>query len=283
LDRYEVRRLPSADPVRDLEKIRSYCEANRIDQAILGSGSARKGGGYDFRLVVYNRQKDSITVDRKGSSTGALDMFDVTDALVASLLDGLSGTHLLFGSLAVQSSPAGATVAVNGKTVGTAPLSLRGLPVGAVEITAELEGHEAARATLMIVDGDTTNASLSLPRSTGTLALVVPKDAVVEAKSAEIGQKELTGAGGTELPTGDYEVQASCPGLPAVSTRVTITRGFSAQLLPWTKGYLDVQAVPAGALIVVDGVERGVAPLVVETEPGPLHKVELKLPKYETY
>src|SRR5208283_4583993 len=188
-----------------------------------GSGSARKGGGYDFRLVVYNRQKDSISVDRKGSSTGALDMFDVTDALVASLLDGLSGTHLLFGSLAVQSSPAGATVAVNGKTVGTAPLSLRGLPVGAVEITAELEGHEAAKATLMIVDGNTTNASLSLPRSTGTLA-------VVEVKSAEIGQKELTGAGGTELPTGDYEVQASCPGLPAVSTRVTITRGFSAQL-----------------------------------------------------
>src|SRR5208283_5916948 len=203
--------------------------------------------------------------------------------LVASLLDGLSGTHLLFGSLAVQSSPAGATVAVNGKTVGTAPLSLRGLPVGAVEITAELEGHEAAKATLMIVDGNTTNASLSLPRSTGTLALVVPKDAVVEVKSAEIGQKELTGAGGTELPTGDYEVQASCPGLPAVSTRVTITRGFSAQLLPWTKGYLDVQAVPAGALIVVDGVERGVAPLVVEGEPGTPHRVELRKDKYEAY
>ena len=283
LDRYELRRLPPADPVRDREKIRSYCEANRIDQAILGSGSARTGGGYDFRLVVYNRQKDSITVDRKGSSTGALDMFDVTDALVASLLDGLSGTHLLFGSLAVQSSPPGATVAVNGKTVGTAPLSLRGLPVGAVEISGELEGHEAARATLTIVDGSTTNASLSLPRSTGTLALVVPKDAVVQVKSTEIGQKDLTGPGGTELPTGDYEVEASCPGLPAVSGRVTITRGSSAQLLLWKKGYLDVQAEPAGASIVVDGVERGLAPLVVEVEPGPLHQLELKLPKYKTY
>src|SRR5271157_1271861 len=186
LDRYEVRRLAAADPVRDLEKIRAYCEANRIDQAILGSGSARTGGGYDFRLVVYNRQSDSITVDRKGSSTGALDIFDVTDALVASLLDGLSGTHLLYGSLAVASNPSGATLAVNGKTVGKAPLSLRGLPVGAVEITAELEGHESAKATLAIADGNTTNASLSLPRSMGTLGLVVPKDAVVEVKSAEI-------------------------------------------------------------------------------------------------
>ena len=283
LDRYEVRRLPSADPVRDLDKIRAYCEANRIDQAILGSGSARKGGGYDFRLVVYNRQSDSITVDRKGSSTGALDMFDVTDALVASLLDGLGGTHLLYGSLAVLSSPSGATVAVNGKTVGKAPLSLRGLPVGAVELSAELDGHESAKATLMIVDGNTTNARLSLPRTTGTLALVVPKDAVMEVKSAEIGQKEITGPGGTELPTGDYEVQAGCPGLPAVNTRVTITRGSNAQLLPWKKGYLDVQAVPAGASIVVDGIERGVTPLVVEVEPGTPHRVELRKDKYEVY
>src|SRR5208283_5082698 len=68
-----------------------------------------------------------------------------------------------------------------------------------------------------------------------------------------------------------------------VSTRVTITRGFSAQLLPWTKGYLDVQAVPAGASIIVDGVERGVAPLVVDVEPGSPHRVELRKDKYETY
>jgi len=283
LDRYEVRRLASADPVRDLDKIRAYCEANRIDQAILGSGSARTGGGYDFRLVVYNRQKDAITVDRKGSSTGALDMFDVTDALVTSLLDGLSGTHLLFGSLAVQSSPAGAMVAVNGKTVGTAPLSLRGLPVGAVEISGELEGHEAATATLTIVDGSTTNASLSLPRSTGTLALVVPKDAMVQVKSAEIGQKELTGPGGTELPTGEYEVQASCPGLPAVSGRVTIIRGASVQLLPWKKGYLALESDPEGVSVVVDDQDKGKTPVVVEVEPETLHRVEMKKEKYKAY
>jgi hypothetical protein len=44
-----------------------------------------------------------------------------------------------------------------------------------------------------------------------------------------------------------------------------------------------VQAVPAGATIVVDGVERGVAPLVVDVEPGTPHHLELKHEKYETY
>ena len=41
LQRYDVRRLPPVDPAQDLQKVRAYCKTNRIDQAILGSGSAR--------------------------------------------------------------------------------------------------------------------------------------------------------------------------------------------------------------------------------------------------
>jgi hypothetical protein len=85
------------------------------------------------------------------------------------------------------------------------------------------------------------------------------------------------------LPAGDYEVEASCPGLPGVSGKVTITSGASTQWQPWTKGYVDVRSDPAGASIVVDGVERGVAPLIVEVEPGTLHQVELKKQDYVTY
>jgi hypothetical protein len=284
LQRYEVRRLAAADPVRDMARVRAYCDKNHIDQAILGSGSARKGGGYDFRLVIYDRQKDSITVDRTGSSTGALDMFDVTDALVASLLDGLSGTHLLFGSLMVETDPSGAIVTLDGKTVGAAPVTLHGLPVGTVKVSASSEGREDAGATATIADGETTRTSLTLARSVGTLSLKMPADGVVSIRSTEIGNKEVTGAGAAELPTGNYDVEASCPGLPGVTAKVTVNRGANTSWLPWPKGYLEVQAVPAGATIMVDGVERGVSPLVVEVEPGTLlHRVELRKDKYEVY
>jgi hypothetical protein len=74
------------------------------------------------------RARIALFQPAQGASAGALDMFDVTDALVSSLLDGLSGTHLLFGSLSLNSDPAGATVSVNGKDVGATPVSLRGLP-----------------------------------------------------------------------------------------------------------------------------------------------------------
>ncbi|MGA2641479.1 MAG: PEGA domain-containing protein [Spirochaetia bacterium] len=102
-------------------------------------------------------------------------------------------------------------------------------------------------------------------------------------RSTEIGQKEVTGPGSAELPTGEYDVEASCPGLPGVSGKVTINRGANASWLPWPKGYLDVQSDPAGASIVVDGKERGAAPLVVEVEPGTQHRVEVRKEKYETY
>ena len=243
LQRYEVRRLPAADPAKDLARVKAYCQANRIDQAIMGSGSARADGGYLFKLEVYDRRSDAITLAPEGSSVGALDMFDVTDKLVGTLLDGLSGTHLLFGSLSVETDPAGGTVSVNGKEVGTAaPVSLRGLPAGAVQISAKRPGYEDGNTSATITDGESTDTPLKLVRSTGTLAITVPKDATVSVSSAEIGKKDFTGATTATLPTGDYDVQSSSPGLPAVTGKVTISRGASTRYLPWPKGYLDVQA-----------------------------------------
>jgi hypothetical protein len=283
LQHYDVKRLPAADPVTDLDQVRAYCQKNRMDQAILGSGSAREGGGYSFRLVVYDRQKDTITTDAQRASTGVLDMFDTTDALVAALLDGLSGTHLAYGSLSVQTDPAGAAVSVNGRDVGAAPLSLRGIPVGTLELSARLDGYEAAKATVTISDGETTSSSLTLPKSLGVLSITVPKDAQVTVGSAAGEQKKISGSGISMLPAGDYEVEADCPGLPQVKARVTITTGAIAQWVPWAKGYLDVRSDPDGAAIVVDGQDRGVAPLVLEVDPGIKHHVELKKQDYETY
>jgi hypothetical protein len=284
LDRYKIKRLPPADPAGELQKIRAYCAENRIDQAIGGSASARKGGGYAFRLVVYDRRADSITVVREGASTGELDLFDVTDALVASLLEGLSGTHMFFGSLAVKTDPPGANVSVNGRDVGAAPVALRGLPVGSLRISARAAGREDAETTVAITDGAAASASLSLARSTGKCSIAVPDDAAVAIRSKEIGEKVIQGSGAeVELPTGLYEVQANCPGLAPMSEQITIRRGETSRWMPWPKGYLAVESNPPEARIFIDDEDRGVSPPVVEVEPGSLHKVELPKVKYQAY
>jgi hypothetical protein len=252
LQRYEVRRLPPADPAKDLNRVRTYCQENRIDQAIFGSGSARKGGGYAFRLMVYDRKTDRISTDRHGASSSALDTFDVTDALVASLLDQLSGEHLLFGSLSVETDPAGAAVSINGRDVGTAPLSLRGLPVGTVQLAARVASHEEAQETVAIADGQTASASLRLARSIGRLTVRTPTDSQVTVSNAEIGQKMVAAPASLDLPTGDYLVTAAKAGLASVSGRVTVVRNVGVSWAPWTSR-LSILDAPSGSTVKVDG------------------------------
>jgi hypothetical protein len=283
LQRYDVKRLPAADPSTGLDEVRAYCEANRVDQAILGSGAARAAGGYDFRLVVYDRRKDSITVDQKATSTGVLDIFDTTDALIASLLEGLSGTHLLFGSLTVETDPAGATIAVNGKKVGASPVSLRGLPVGTIQVSAHSDGREDVVTSVTIVDGQSADQALTLVRSAGTLSVKAPADAVITVRSAELGEKGLTGTGTLSLPTGEYEVVATDAGLPTVPTKLTISRNQTSPWQPWTKAYLAIQPATADVEVQVDGRDRGAAPQLVEVEPVALHRLELKKEHYQVY
>jgi hypothetical protein len=281
LDRYAIQRLPPADPSADLKRIRAYCAENRIDQAIGGTASARKEGGYSFRLVVYDRLKDSVTLIREAASMGALDMFDVTDALVASLLDGLSGSHLLFGSLEVESEPPGAAISVNGQDAGVTPATLRSIPAGHVQIVAKAEGWEEAGAPAVIEDGVTASVVLKLVRSAGSLQFGVPQDASLTV----IGQDNTHSRVGpgivADLPTGNYEVKARCPGLADAFMRVLVERNRVTSCRPWTAGYLSVESDPPGASILVDGIEKGASPGVVEVEAGKSHLVELKMAKYQ--
>jgi hypothetical protein len=212
-----------------------------------------------------------------------LDMFDVTDGLVASLLDSLSGTHLLFGSLSVNTEPVGAVVSVNGKDVGPSPVALRGLPVGVVKITARSDGREVSESQVTIADAETAEATLALARSTGKLAVEIPDDAQLKVRSAEIGEKVISGAGGAQLPTGEYEVSASCPGLESVPGQVTIRRNETQVWTPWPRAYLTVDSGPEGAAVLIDGVQRGSTPATIEVEPGRKHQVTLKLAKYHDW
>ena len=260
LQRYDVRRLPAVNPASELGKVRAYCRANRIDQAIIGSGSSRPEGGYAFKLALYDRQTDAITMVQEGASSGALDMFDATDVLVGALLDKLSGTHLLFGALAVETEPPGAVVTVNGKEVGPSPLSLRGLPVGTVSVSVRAPGWEDKAVSVKIEDEQITKTALTLARSMGTLALDMPEDAMVSIRATGLEEKLVWGSSAEELPTGRYQVEASCPGLPAVLQEIGIQRNATFRWMPWSKGYFEVVSDPPEAHVVVDGVDRGAAP-----------------------
>ena len=66
------------------------------------------------------------------------------------------------GSLAVNSSPEGAQVFVNGVSVGTTPLLLQDLPVGSRAVRVEREGHERWSSTVRIIADERTVVTVEL-------------------------------------------------------------------------------------------------------------------------
>jgi hypothetical protein len=66
------------------------------------------------------------------------------------------------GSLAVASSPDGATVFMNGVAVGTTPLLLQDVPVGSRVVRIDLDGHERWSASVRIVVNEETRLTATL-------------------------------------------------------------------------------------------------------------------------
>jgi hypothetical protein len=66
------------------------------------------------------------------------------------------------GSIAVSSTPQGASVFVNGRQVGTTPVVLSDLPVGSRALRLTLAGYDAWSASVRVVAGQDTTVSAAL-------------------------------------------------------------------------------------------------------------------------
>lgn len=66
------------------------------------------------------------------------------------------------GSLLVESRPAGAAVRIDGKAVGTTPLTLASLPPGNYSVQWQLAGYRTLTTTVRVVAGERARAAASL-------------------------------------------------------------------------------------------------------------------------
>ncbi|OLV16794.1 PEGA domain-containing protein [Deinococcus marmoris] len=96
-----------------------------------------------------------------------------------------------FGSVAVNASPSGSEVRVDGRRVGNTPLTLRDVPEGRVTVEVSRDGYDSVSQSVTVRPDATTQVSASLNRETGGLRV----DSDVPARVLIEGQ----GAGGTPL------------------------------------------------------------------------------------
>lgn len=101
IDEYELVKDLAAVSGYDKEVLRRYCEKEGIDSLVYGKTEEAAGGSFLIEMSVYNRETESVSLTRKETAETVLDIFDAADRITLSLIEGFSGRHIAFGSIAL--------------------------------------------------------------------------------------------------------------------------------------------------------------------------------------
>ena len=185
--------------------------------------------------------------------------------------------------LALASSPAGATVLIDGRPAGTTPVSTR-VEAGSRTVELRLDGFKEWRRPVAAEAGAAVDlGTVTLQPLDGRLAVdSSPRGAAVMIGSSFRGTTPLEVA----VPPGaPLEVRVSLAGHRTSVHEVTVASGSLETVgadLEMLTGEVVITSEPPGAALVVDGAARGTTgqTLVLPARP---HAVEVRLDGYEPY
>ncbi len=191
-----------------------------------------------------------------------------------------------FGTLVIESEPAGAKVTVGGKAVGTTPYRNERMPSGSYLVSVEKEIYRSVQDQAVEVrDGRTTSKRYTLVPEFGTLAV----DSAPQGARVLVGGKER-GRTPSEirLEPGRYEVVVEKEGYRAKRFEVVVARGRRVEIgaararLAKKLFSVNVFADPPlpGARILLDGEDTGrKAPDTLTGIPSGTHTLDVRTAK----
>ncbi|RCV65259.1 PEGA domain-containing protein [Methanophagales archaeon] len=241
---------------------------------------------------------------KKGFLVVALVTAILLFAAFVAPLNAVLPPHHQKGSIAVYSSPSGATIGLDGPdgafvgpTIAT-PHTFTALEPGLYTITLSLAGFYDWTKTVQVTGGRTTNVHATLtphytPKATGTISVdSVPPGATIELITPAglfVGPTVTTPYTFDNVGTGTSTIKLSLAGYHDWSTNVVVTEGgtsyVKATLIPiHTTGSIYVTTSPSGAYIGLDGQWWGMyrtTPDVIADVAQGHHTLELSLDGYQ--
>ncbi|MBR2427412.1 MAG: PEGA domain-containing protein [Lentisphaeria bacterium] len=169
----------------------------------------------------------------------------------------------------ITSTPRGAQIIKNGKTVGITPCILTGLQTGLHKVRLQLSGTVPQEISWEVNSDRPFTAHAKMIANTGRLRITSePKDAKIFIDGEEKG---LTPFNET-LEQGDHEIKVTKYGFEPYITNIHLkrneTRNLNA-LLKIQPMQLVITSKPAGAMIRINGKDYGLTPYTFQTNiPG---------------
>ena len=163
------------------------------------------------------------------------------------------------GTLAVQTSPSGASVYINGIYQGTAPVTVNGVRPGTYTVIAEMPGVESATEVVTITGSEYRTVTLTLG-GTGDITFTSdPSGAFIELDGTIIGTTPHTE---TDVEPGDHQIVITKNGY--YNWRETIDMSSSGTRYIYAvlnsiapENTIRIRSDPAGAAIYLNGIYQG--------------------------
>ena len=177
-----------------------------------------------------------------------------------------TGGNWFTGKLTVQTEPVGADVYINGDKIGKAPVTLKNMKPGRMEVRAVLRpDFRPVQKNVTVRMFRHALVTLKLPLNPGSVRVeTVPSVAEVYFGTDFKGTAPVTVE---DLKPGDLEVTAKLPpGYLAASKTVRIQPGREMLLklvLPAAPGSVHVITVPSDANVYIRNQHKGTAPVTI--------------------
>ncbi|MGA2917879.1 beta strand repeat-containing protein [Methanoregula sp.] len=194
------------------------------------------------------------------------------------------------GSISVTSTPAGASISIDGTDTGkVTPFTVDTLAPGDHVVAVSLTGYTPDSQTVTVTAGSTADADFQLVAipTTGSISVTsTPSGAEVTIDGTDTGK--VTPFTADSLTPGTHTVAISLTGYTPDSQTVTVAAGSTATadfqlVLVLKTGSLSVTSTPTGAAIAIDGADTGnTAPFTFSGIAEGDHLVEVTLAGYQT-
>ncbi|MCD4822233.1 MAG: PEGA domain-containing protein [Methanococcoides sp.] len=150
------------------------------------------------------------------------------------------------GIISLSSSPSGVSVYLDGKSKGTTPLILNGIPIGSHTIKLTKSGYNDVSKTVTVSSGKNSLISESLSEQTGIISLSSSPSGVsvyLDGKSKGTTPLILNG-----IPIGSHTIKLTKSGYNDVFKTVTVSSGKTSSI---SKNLSLNPILPIGAFLVL--------------------------------
>ena len=194
------------------------------------------------------------------------------------------------GSILVASDVSGSPIFVDGEPRGQTPSVLDGIPAGdhTIEVRPTDSSLQAFSQSVRVIAGERAviNASLQPEAPPGGSVTVIcnAPDCQITLDGQSIGGSP---ASQTEVSPGQHIIEAMAPNHERATQTITVVAGqqstTSIELSAGASGAIVVNANVSGATVMIDGVDRGAPPVIVNDAPAGTHAIVVRALNHEEF